>query len=152
MLTIRIRQLQMREDDLATIHTNVLRSRFKSVQQFERTFEKSIKDFDLWPGTLVLVHNSSVETDLGRKSKPCYVGPMVVVRRTPNCSYRLAELDGTVSKLHFAAFRLVPDHARSRTSIPITRLVEHEDLVKMHLDEDTAVDLESGTSSDDSDS
>ena len=61
---------------------------------------------------------------------------MVVVRRTPNGSYRLAELDGAVSKLRFAAFRLVPYHARSRTSIPVTRLVEREDLVKIYLEMD----------------
>lgn len=29
-------QLQRREDDLAAIHLNVLKSRFESVQQFER--------------------------------------------------------------------------------------------------------------------
>jgi hypothetical protein len=33
---------------------------------------------------------------------------MVVVRRTQNGAYRLAELDGTISNLHFAAFCLVP--------------------------------------------
>jgi hypothetical protein len=61
---------------------------------------------------------------------------MVVVRRTPNGSYRLAELDGTVSKLRFAAFRLVPYHAHSRTLIPVTHLVERATLAKIYLDED----------------
>ena len=46
LIAIHMHQLQKREDDLAAIHTNVLRSRFQSVQQFERVFEKSIKDFD----------------------------------------------------------------------------------------------------------
>src|SRR5258707_1948671 len=45
LLAIRARQLQKREVDLAAIHTNVLKSRFKSVQQFEQAYEKSIKDF-----------------------------------------------------------------------------------------------------------
>ncbi len=76
----RAHQLQKREGrPFATIHTNVLRSRFKSVQQFEQAFEKTIKDFDFKPGALVLVRNSSIETDLGRKSKPRYVGPMDLV-------------------------------------------------------------------------
>jgi len=39
----------------------------------------------------------------------------------------------------------------SSQSIPITCLVEREELVKMHLDEDTMVDPESGASGDDLD-
>ena len=69
---------------------------------------------------------------------------MAVVRRTPNDSYRLAELDGAVSKLRFAAFRLVPHHARSRTSIPVTRLVEHDDLVKIYLEIDEDAEEDTG--------
>jgi len=61
---------------------------------------------------------------------------MVVLRRTQNGSYRLAELDGTVSNLRFAAFRLVPYHARSRSSIPVTRLVDRNDLARVIADED----------------
>ena len=82
------------------------------------------------------------------------IRPKVVIRRSPNGSYRLAELDGTISKLCFAAFRLVPYHTRSRTSIPVTRIVEHEDLMRIHLDEDledAAADPEDGTSSEGSD-
>jgi hypothetical protein len=63
---------------------------------------------------------------------------MVVVCRTPNGSYRLAELDGSVSKLRFAAFCLVSYHARSRTSILVMRLIEHKDLTQIYLDEDQA--------------
>ena len=61
---------------------------------------------------------------------------MVIVRRTPNGSYRLAELNSTISKLWFAAFQLVPYHAHSCTSIPVTQLVECEDLVKIYLEMD----------------
>jgi hypothetical protein len=136
LIAIRARQLQRREADLAAIHTNILRSRFASVQQFERTYERTIRDFNFQPGTLVLIRNSSIESDLGRKSKPRYFGPMVVVRRTPNGAYRLAELDGAVSKLSYATFRLVPYHARSRTLIPVTRIIERDELIKIHLDED----------------
>jgi len=39
-------------------------------------------------------------------------------------------------KLRFAAFHLVQYHARSRTSIPVTRLVERDDLIKIYVDED----------------
>ena len=77
-----------------------------------------------------------METDLGRKAKPCYMGPMVVLCHMQNGSYRLAELDGTVSNLRFAAFCLVPYHARSRSSLPVTRLVDRDDLARVNADED----------------
>ncbi len=75
---------------------------------------------------------------------------MVVIRRTPNGLYRLAELDGLVSKLPFA---LSPT-TRSRTSIPGTRLVKREELIKIHLDEDiedSVPDPNNGADSDGSD-
>ena len=61
---------------------------------------------------------------------------MVVVRRTQNGSYRLTKLDGTISNLCFAAFRLVPYHARSCSSIPVTRLVDRSDLAHVFANED----------------
>ena len=154
LIAIRTRQLQKHAIDLAAIHGNIVCSRFASVRQFECTFENTIRDYDFRPGALVLVCNSAIETNLGHKSKPRYLGPMVVIRRTPNGAYRLAELDSTISKLRFAAFRLVPYHTRSRTSIPVTRLIEREELIKIHLDEDNdgaAEDTESSTASEVSD-
>jgi transposase InsO family protein len=151
LIAIRTRQLQKRDDDLSAIHTNILRSRFSSVQQFERAFEKTIRNHDFKPGALVLVRNSSIETDLGHKTKTRYFGPMVVIRRNVNGAYRLAELDGAVSKLRYAAFRLVPYHARSRTSIPVTRLIERDELTKIYLDDDTAEAPGDGESSNSSD-
>lgn len=126
LLTTRTRQLQKRDEDLAAIHANMLKSRFESVRQFERAHEKSLHDFDFKPGALVLVCNSSIETDLRCKSKPHYLGPMVIVCRTPN------------------AFRLIPYHVHSRSSIPVTQLIEHEDLVNIYLDEDQAEGVEGG--------
>jgi hypothetical protein len=64
------------------------------------------------------------------------MGPMVVLHRTQNGSYHLAELDGTVSNLRFAAFRLVTYHSRSRSSIPVTCLVDRSDLARINADED----------------
>ncbi len=136
LIVTRIHQLQRREDDLAAIHSNVLKSRFESVWQFKRQYENTIRDFDFRPGALVLVRNSSIETDLSRKAKPRYIGPMVVIWRTQNGSYQLAELDSTISNLRFAAFHLVPYHTRSCTSIPVTRLIDRSDLVRVFADED----------------
>ncbi len=140
LITTCIRQLQKRNDDLATIHDNMLKSRFESVKQFTRQYENTIRDHDFKPGTLVLIRNSSIETDLGRKAKPRYIGPMVVVRRTQNRSYRLTELDGAVSNLRFTAFRLVPYYARSHSSIPVTHLIDRNNLTRIHADEDITGD------------
>jgi hypothetical protein len=52
---------------------------------------------------------------------------MVVLRRTIGGSYLLAELDGSVSRLRYAAFRLLPYHPRSRTRTPVTTVTGLED-------------------------
>ena len=49
-------------------------------------------------------------------------------------SYRLAELDGAVSKLRYAAFCLVPYHSRAPAFIPIKDLLSPEDLLSLNHD------------------
>jgi hypothetical protein len=61
--------------------------------------------------------------------------PASSLRRSTNGAYRPAELDGAISKLSSAAFRLVPYHSRSRTSIPVTRVIDRDKLKKIYLDE-----------------
>ena len=61
---------------------------------------------------------------------------MVVVSRTRNGSFCLAELDGTVSKLKFAAFRIIAYHARSSKSISVTQFIDPADLVGLPAEED----------------
>jgi transposase InsO family protein len=48
-------QLQRRKDDLAAIHTNVLKSHFESVHQFEWQYKSTIHNFNFQPGALVLI-------------------------------------------------------------------------------------------------
>jgi len=134
LIAICARQLEMREDDLASIRDNVLKARLASVHQFKRRYENTLLAYDFKPGDLVLVRNSTTESNISRKTKPRYVGPMVVLRRTRNGTYRLAELDGAVSKLRYAAFRLVPYFACSRTSIPVTRILDRDDLAEVVQD------------------
>jgi hypothetical protein len=134
LLAARARQLQKRQDDLDNIHQRVIKSRFTSVQQFEKQFKNSIKDLNFKPGNLVLVRSAGTDSELASKTKPRYYGPMVVVRRTRNGAYRLAELDGAVSRLRYAAFRLIPYFSRSRSSIPVTRIIDREDLVAIEED------------------
>ena len=117
LIALRARQLEKRQDDLAEIHDRVLQARFASIRQFEKHYAHSIKTYRFATGNLVLVRNSHVEMSLDRKTKPRWIGPMVVVRQTKGGSYILSELDGSVSKLRFAAFRIIPYHARKRIVI-----------------------------------
>ena len=69
---------------------------------------------------------------------------MVVLRRTQGGSYILAELDGSVSKLRYAAFRLLPYYSQSKTRIPVTRItgLDEEELDRLVGEEDEEPDEE----------
>ena len=127
LIARRARQLQKRDEDLQRIHDSVLRSRLEAARRYEADNKHTIVDFNFSPGDLVLVRNSRVKLEHNRKTKPRYLGPYVVVRRMLGGSYRLAELDGAVSSTSYAAFRLIPYHACSRLSIPVSRLVDIPD-------------------------
>jgi len=75
---------------------------------------------------LVLVRNSYHDDNIGGKTKPWYFGPIVVVWRMTGGFYVLAEMDGTMSKLCFAAFWLIPYHARDCRSVPLTCLISED--------------------------
>ncbi|OCB90340.1 hypothetical protein A7U60_g2439 [Sanghuangporus baumii] len=65
--------------------------------------------------------------ELNRKTKAQYLGPYVVVCKTKASSYVIVELDGSVSKIRVAAFRLIPYLPRLNLSVPITKLVNAAD-------------------------
>ena len=138
LLATRARQLAMRQTDLDQIHDHILKSRYASVHQFEKQFSSTIKDHDFGPGSLVLMRNAGADSDLVNKTKPRYFGPMVVVRRAKNSAYCLAELDGAVSRLRYAAFKLIPYHSRSRSSIPVMRILDREDFAAV-VEEETSL-------------
>jgi len=135
LLATRIRQLQKRPADLAVIHDRITASRHASVCQFEKHYANTIRDFDFAPGSLVLVRNSNLTMD---KMKPHYLGLMIVLQRTRNGAYQLGKLDGAVSQLRYAAFRLIPYHTRSPSFITVTHIVDGDDLAS-HDDDDTSV-------------
>jgi hypothetical protein len=124
LISARAIQLQKRPQDLAKVKELILKARYDSIRHFNEKYSNTIRDFNFSPGSLVLVRNSRYDTDVGSKTKPRYFGPMVVLRRTPGGSYILAELDGSISKLRFAAFRLVPYHPRDLRAIPVTKLTD----------------------------
>ena len=61
---------------------------------------------------------------------------MVVVSHTCNSVYRLTELDGTMSKLKFAAFCIIPYHVCSSKSILVTQFIDPANLGGVEVKED----------------
>jgi hypothetical protein len=121
LIANRAKMLMKRPKDLERVTQQVLKARWDAVRQLEKDLGNKVKDFNFKPGTLVLVRNSSLDKGLQNKTKPRYFGPMVVIRRTKGGSYILGELDGSLSKLRFAAFRLLPYLPRNLRSVPVTR-------------------------------
>ena len=70
LIAIRARQLAKRDDELASMHERLLKSRFASIADFERRFANTIQDFNFKPGSLVLVLNKKVEAASNAKCKP----------------------------------------------------------------------------------
>jgi hypothetical protein len=131
LIAARALRLMKREDELDLLRSQIYEDRLRSIRQWEKDNEGKIIDFDFQPGRLVLVRNSKIESDLSRKSKPRYFGPMVVVRRNAGRAYLLSELDGAVAIEPYAAFRLIPYYSRSDVIIPVTRMIErHKKLIE----------------------
>jgi hypothetical protein len=128
LIAIRAQQLSKRPNELEDMRQRVAKSRQRNLEQFEKRHGSRIIDFDFESGALVLVRNTRVEESLNRKTKPRYLGPMVVVRKTKGMSYIVAELDGAQSQLRVAGFRLIPYFPRTTTSLPlISNLNDDED-------------------------
>ena len=141
LLALRIRQLEKRPEDLARAAAIIKASRLRSKEQFEKHFERRLMKRAYKPGELVLVRNTAIEKELDRKTKPRYLGPYQVVRQTKGGSYVLQELDGTINRHGWAAFRLLPYFPRS------------ENIPQVHFEEAQSSDESSSDSSNsDSDS
>ena len=96
LLALRIRQLERHPEDVERASNILKQTRIASKEQFEKRFSTRLTRTEMPPGSLVLVRNTTVEKELDRKSKPRYLGPYKVLRRTQNGSYALTELDGTL--------------------------------------------------------
>ena len=122
LIAWRAHQLQKHQEDIDTIRERVLLSQFASLKHFKQQFKNRIHQQDFSPGNLVLVCNSWIEKELNQKTKPRYLGLMVVLGRTTGGSYLLAELDSAISRLCYAAFQLLPYYPRTHVTIPVTDL------------------------------
>lgn len=124
---------EKRPEDLARAATAIRLSRLKGKEQFESRFSHRLKQESYEPGDLVLVRNTAIEKELNRKTKPRYLGPYEVVRRTQGGSYVVKELSGELSRAGIAAFRLLKynprtDNLASLPSDPISSVGGREDM------------------------
>ncbi|RPD57650.1 hypothetical protein L227DRAFT_613367 [Lentinus tigrinus ALCF2SS1-6] len=121
--------LQKRPEQLAMLRSTVFERRVAVAHRFKEEHKHVIKDFDF------------EQKSLNHKTRPHYIGPLVVIARNRGSAYILAELDGTVFDRLVAAFRLIPYLARTN---PIHFQVGDLDLNAEHLQrlEDTQVTAE----------
>ena len=82
LIAQRAKMLQKRPKDLETVKWKVQSSRWAAVRAKEKTHMHHKPAIDFEPGALVLVRNTNIDKELGSKTKPRYLGPMVVVRKT----------------------------------------------------------------------
>jgi len=64
------------------IREKVTKEKIRRTLQLERDLQHKVEEFNLGPGSLVLVKNSAIEMSVNRKMKPRYLGSLVVVRKS----------------------------------------------------------------------
>jgi hypothetical protein len=115
--------LQKRAIKLEIVKNKIHLACWAAVQAREKDHIQQKIAIEFKPGSLILVRNSTVDKDLGSKTKPRYTRPMVVIQRTKGGSYILADLDGSLSKLRYGTFCLFPYYPCDIHAVPIMKLV-----------------------------
>jgi|SRR5882724_1042861 len=97
--------MQKKLEDLHDMLARALKARKQSVAQLFKCFSSFIQDYDFSVVSLVLVCNSHIKKRLNQKTKPHFLGPMVVVHCMKGGAYILAKLNGAASKIRYAALK-----------------------------------------------
>ena len=142
LLQLRARQIAKHPKDVKRAAETLRQARFASKQQFERRFLKRLGQEIYQPGELVLARNTEIEMSHDRKHQPRYLGPYEVEERTIKGNYRLKELDGTVLRNKYAAFRILPYITRNHPFM----LSPEEDEEQEGKDEEEAQETSSDSS------
>jgi hypothetical protein len=112
LIAIRAVQLAHRDDDIKAASESLLQSRIRSAQDYARRNEHMLVEGNYPEGTIVLVFNSTLLMQHGRKGEIRWIGPYRVRRQNARGSYELDELDGSPINGIFAGNRLKKYHTR----------------------------------------
>ncbi|KAI0666177.1 hypothetical protein C8Q78DRAFT_985162 [Trametes maxima] len=106
LLSLRIKQLARREQDIGQATENLLKTRQRAVDDFMKRNHHRIRYAPYPKGSWVLLHETWLDKQHGNKGALRWAGPYVVSRAHDNGSYLLRELDRTPLRLAVSGSRL----------------------------------------------
>jgi hypothetical protein len=138
-LALQIQQLEKKPADLEKAAKSIIAQQMKHKAQFEKKYNRLLRQEDYNPGDLVIVQNSSTFKSHNRKHKARYLGPMEVDRKTLGGSYVLKDLNGAVNRRGVAMYRLLPYYPRGDLRLDcIEKVGEDGDATEQDSQRDSA--------------